>query len=306
MSLYHKYRPKTLNQIYGNEQTLNALRALLLKEDMPQAFLFHGPRGCGKTTMGRIVAMDVDVIDSDYREVDSADFRGVDTIREIRKNMGLLPMNGGAHRAWLLDECHKMTGDAQSALLKALEDTPPHVIFILCTTDPQKLLPTIRDRCAQFPVSPLSENQMLKLLREVVKAEGDVLTRDIYQQITQDSFCHPRAALQILEQVLAVTGDDRLAVAKRTAEIQSQSIELCRALIKGDSWNRVSKILQGLREEEPESIRRHVLSYCETVMLKSRDGGKRAALITSEFIEPFYNTGWPGLTYACFSIVEGN
>jgi len=302
MSLHLKYRPQEFDEVYGNKDTVSALQGTLKKEDRPHSYLIHGPTGCGKTTLGRIIAKEVQCKGSDYREVDSADFRGIDTIREIRKQSQFRPLEGKC-RVWLIDECHQLSKDAQNALLKALEDTPKHVYFILCTTDPQKLIPTIRGRCSQFQVNPLSDNEMKKLLRYVAKQEEESLQKPVYEQIIQDSQGRPREALQILAQVLNVESDKRLEVAKKSAELQSQTIELCRALLQGAGWKKVANILSGLKEEEPESIRRAVLGYCNSVLLKEEN--PQAGAIMEEMIEPFYNTGFPGLTFACFSIVCG-
>ena len=251
MSLYLKYRPESFDDIIGNEDTIQVLRNQLArdsKQPISRSLLFHGPTGCGKTTLGRIVAQELGAVGNDLREIDSADFRGIDTIRDIRRQSTYKPLEGPC-RVWILDECHKMTGDAQTALLKALEDTPSHVYYILCTTEPQKLLPTIRGRCAQYQVQPLSEKDMKKLLRRVVKAEGESLSKEIYDQIIQDSLGHPRNALQVLSQVLSVEENKRMEMAKRTAETQSKTIELCRALVSGDPWKKVSGILKGLKDE---------------------------------------------------------
>jgi DNA polymerase III subunit gamma/tau len=302
-SLYLKYRPTSLGEIIGNEAVISAVANMLKdKKKCPHAFLLTGGTGCGKTTLGRIIAKELGVSDSDFREVDSADFRGIDTVREIRKNSQYKPLEGSC-RVWLIDECHKMTGDAQSAFLKALEDTPPHVYFILCTTDPQKLLPTIRGRCTTFSMEPLSDRLMMGLLRQVTKAENENLSKQIYEQIIQDSQGHPRNALQVLDQVLRVPVEKRMETAQRTAEEQSQVIELCRALVKNESWSKIKVILNGLKGQDPESIRRMVLGYCQAILLKAEN--QRAGLIMEEFIEPFYNTGFPGLVFACFSINQG-
>jgi DNA polymerase-3 subunit gamma/tau len=301
MNLHLKYRPNNFEQVYGNDAVIATLKNIIGKEDKPHSYLFHGDTGCGKTTLGRIIANELGCKGSDLREVDSADFRGIDTIRGIRKQSQYRPLESPC-KVWILDECHKMSNDAQNALLKALEDTPKHVYYILCTTDPDKLLKTIRGRCSSFQVSPLLENEMKKLLRHVVKSENDKLDKKTYEQIIQDSQGRPREALQILAQVLCVEPENRLEVAKQQAEKQSQTIELCRALLSGvGGWKKVSNILNGLKTQDPESIRRAVLGYCSSVLLKEENN--QAAIIMEEFNEPFYNNGFPGLVFACYSIV---
>lgn len=302
MSLYHRYRPTTFDEVTGNEDLIASLKGTLLQEDPPHAILFSGPTGCGKTTLSRIVASELGCKGSDFQELDSASYRGIDDIREIRKQSMYMPVEGKC-RVWLLDECHKLSNDAMNALLKALEDTPPHVFYILATTDPQKLLPTIRGRCAKFNVSLLNENQLYRLLRKVCRSEEVSIEKEILEQIAQDSEGHPRNALQILEQVMSVDPEKRLAVAKKTAEKQSQTIELCRALIGGAPWKKVAGILSGLKDEDPESIRRAILGYCNSILLKGEDA--QAGKVMEQMLEPLYNTGWPGLTFACYAIVCG-
>jgi len=306
MSLYLKYRPSTLDEVKGNKEIVDVLKSMLDKSkraECPHSFLLTGMSGCGKTTIGRIIGSMLNCVGSDFKEIDSGDFRGIDSVRDIRRGANYLPQEGDC-LIFLIDECHKMTNDAQSALLKILEDTPDHVYFILCTTDPQKLLPTIKGRCSSFEVHPLNETQMYGLLRKVVKFEGKEIDKIVYDQIIQDSLGQSRNALQILEQVLHVPVEQQLEIAKKSAEKQSQVIELCRVLTKPNvDWKEVRSILSGLKEskeEDAEGVRRAVLGYCQAILLKQNNDTVAGTL--EAFIDPFYNTGFPGLVYACYRV----
>jgi DNA polymerase-3 subunit gamma/tau len=196
-----------------------------------------------------------------------------------------------------------MTGDAQNAFLKILEDTPSHIYFILCTTDPQSLLPTIKGRCSQFQVSVLTDAQMGKLLQKVTKAEKDKITDELVEIITRDSLGHPRNALQILEQVLNTPEEKREKIAKQSAIEQTESIALCRALLSNKGWKSVNTILQGLKGQDAEGIRRVVLGYATSVLLKADN--EKAAHILECFQEPTYNMGFPGLVLSCYQSCKG-
>ena len=299
MSLYIDHRPTSFDQVAGNEKLVEQFRALLAKDDPPHAYLLMGPSGCGKTTIGRIVSRELGVSDDDFVEVDSADFRGIDTIRDMRRNALYRAMRG-ERRMWLLDECHKLSNDAQNALLKGLEDPPAHAYFVLCTTDPDKLLPTIRGRCVAFQVQRLTEREMVRLLHKVSSAEGARVDRQVLAAIADRADGHSRDALQILEKVLAVQADDRMGVVEDSETLKSTTTRLVQALLGQRGWRAVAEEIKKIGDDDLEQVRRGVLGYC-TRVLTGGDNDK-AGEILEEFAEPFFNSGLAGLVLACYRV----
>lgn len=299
MNLYNKYRPSEFSEIVGNKETIQSIQNLLDKKEKPHSYLLVGETGCGKTTLGKIIAKYLGASENDFNEINSADFRGIDSIREIRQKCRYRPF--GDCQIWLLDECHKLSNDAQNALLKLLESPPSYVYFILATTDPQKLIPTIKGRCIQYTMSNLNETQMSRLLKKITKKEKEKLSEAIYEKIIDYSNGHPRNAINLLEKVLNTEEENRLKIIKEIDGEQGEIIELCKLLSKPNtSWNIISKNLKLLKELEPESIRRAILGYFTTYLLNRDD--QRIGFIVEQFLEPFYNTGFSGVVYACYSI----
>ena len=303
MSLYNKYRPSELSEFFGNESVVSKVESVLsrTKQEIPHVWLFSGPPGTGKTSLARVVAKRLGCSELDLQEIDIGDLRGIDSVRDIKRQMGLAPLQGTC-RVWILDEIHRATGDALSAMLKMLEDTPPHVYFMLATTDPQKLLKAILSRCMEFQVGPLQEEQLVRLLRTVVRKEGKQVPLDILKSIALNSLGHPRNALVLLDSVIDLPAEQRQKAIEQEAVKQNQVIDLCRILIKGAKWKEISKVLSGLKGEEPEGVRRAVLGYCASVLLN--EDSPRAFLVMDAFKQPTYDIGWPGVVLAAYEAVQ--
>ena len=302
MSLYLKHRPTKLDDIVGNKEVTEPLAKLLKQKEVPHAFLLTGTSGCGKTTIGRIIAKEVGSKGFDIKEIDSADFRGIDTVRKIRNDSQFSPTESKA-LVWIMDEVHQLTSAAQNALLKILEDTPKHVYFVLCTTEEQKIIKPIKGRCQVFNVNPLDDNEMISLLKDVAKKEGEKIDTKILKIIAKSAFWQPRNALQILEQVIAVPKKNRAKIASKIVSLENLSIDLARLLIKrGTGWKEVREVLKGLKTQEPETIRRTVLGYCTAVLLNKDD--ERIGLVMEHFIDPFYDSAFNGVVYASYSVIK--
>ena len=297
MNLYNKYRPQSLQQIKGNFSLIQALTSKCQhKKDIPHVILLTGPKGCGKTTIGRIVAKEAGIIGKDLNEVNCADDTGIDPIRVINKQSHLSALSGDV-RGWILDEVHRLTPQAQSALLKPLEDTPDHVYFFLCTTEPNKLLDTILSRCMRFDVEKLTEQQITMLLMRICKSEEKKVPKSVLEQIATDSLGHARDALVILEKIIDLPPDDMSIAAKKIATNQNTIIELCHALTKQQPWHSITKIINGI-EEPPERVRHAVMQYCDSILSKKDD--PLAYIILDCFDQrPFYS-GRPALRRACY------
>jgi DNA polymerase III gamma/tau subunit len=302
------YRPRTFDEMVGNEDILRELENLLEKIKSgtgPHSFLFTGPSGCGKTTLARILANELGCVGNDLKEIDAADVRGIDAVREIIHQMKFRPLSSPC-RVWIIDECHRITGDGQSALLKALEDTPKHVYFMLCTTDPEKLLDTIRGRCTRFQVQELTISQLVGLMEDISSAEETKVPKEVLKILAENSFGSPRKALIGLDKVIGLPEEQMVKVAKEYEAMASQIIDLCRAMMDKKSWGTIAGIIEKL-EDEPEKTRYAVLRYMEKVMLgckgKDADSEKklnRAFLVADAFRTSFFSNGRPALTLACF------
>jgi len=308
MELYKKYRPDSLNKIIGNEETVNSLKQLIKKDDLPHAILITGKSGCGKTTIGRIIKNELKVDDWDYKELDTAIYRGIDTVREVRQQMASRPIKS-KYKIFLIDECHMVgrggdsaKNEAQNAFLKSLEDTPKHVYFILCTTNPEMLLKTIKGRCTEFKMNTLDTKEMMLLLKKVSKKEKKSIPVKVIKQIVKSADGHPRNALQLLGKVIHLDDEEEmLELAKSESnEEQAQVNELCQAMLNGNNWSKVSKILKGLKHIEPETLRRNIIGYANAVLLNGNEG---ASLILGWFIyKNTYDCGFALITQFCNNI----
>ena len=283
MSLYQTVRPKSLDGIVGQPEAVTILRRALAAEDRPHTYLLHGPSGCGKTTAARIMALELGCEAEaegsvDYNEVNASDNRGIDDMRRLIRDARFPPIGGG-NRVVVIDEVHQATRDAANCLLKPLEDYPPYQYYILCTTEPQKLLQTIRTRCTQVPFKLLSEDDVFDLLVATVKAHGLADPGDaVLDAVSRKAAGCPRSALTMLEQCLGLSEASALTAVSNYRTHERQSIDLCRLLIRGATWADIAMAYGGMEEKEPETVRRMLLGYLKSCLLKARKPAEAARI----------------------------
>ena len=202
-----KWRPKSFDQIVGQSHITQTLNNAISINRLAQAFLFSGPRGVGKTTTARVLASRINGIDSheaclDIIELDGASNRGIDEIREIRESVKF-PPSSVKYKVYIIDEAHMLTEQAFNALLKTLEEPPRHVIFILATTDPQKMPQTILSRTQRYDFMRISSEIIVDRLHYILKKENIDFEENAIELISQKSDGSMRDALSMLDQIIA-------------------------------------------------------------------------------------------------------
>lgn len=227
IALTRKYRPQTFDEVVGQEHVTTTLRNAIAQGRISHAYLFAGSRGVGKTTTARILAKALNCeigptpspcgkcsscqeiansISIDVYEIDGASNRGIDEVRSLRENVKYAPSRG-KYKIYIIDEVHMLTTEAFNALLKTLEEPPPHVVFILATTQPNRIVPTILSRCQRFDFRRLSEKDILARIDLITRSEGINIERDASLLIARRANGSTRDAESILDQLASYSGD---------------------------------------------------------------------------------------------------
>jgi len=314
--LYQLVRPTELKDIVGNSATIGALNKMLRKSsgDRPHAILLKGPTGCGKTTIARILAKEFGSTSDSTIELNAANTRGIDTIRELASTSSFRGL-GGTTKTYILDESHQLSRDAQEALLKLLEDTPSHCYFILCTTNPENIIQTIRNRCTEYEVSLLTDKEIEEVLKRACDSQKLFVHQDIAEAITLTCEGSPRAALVSLEQVSNVTNvEEALEVVARGTEKDINLLELLKLLVMGpeqrqSKWKLIIEKFSNI-DEDPEKVRRSILTFLFNRLKKQNkiEDAQDIAHLMKIFSQSVYYGGKPQMAalivQACLGMRE--
>ena len=268
-ALYQKYRSQTFDELVGQQYVVRSIKNAVQEGKVGHAYLFCGPRGTGKTSMARLLARAVNCEDKEHApcgkcenclaaiegthpdiiEINAANETHVEDVRDLIERARLSPMMG-QHKVYIVDEVHQLSSSAASALLKTLEEPPEHVIFILATTDPQKLLPTIISRCQRFDFSKIKNEDIKNHLLDVANKEGVTLEEEAAEKLAILADGGMRDSLSILEQAIAYT----------SGNITNDAINEIYGLA---SVSEKIKFLKALHEKDIQYVLEHIEMFAE-------------------------------------------
>jgi DNA polymerase-3 subunit gamma/tau len=305
-ALYRKYRPQSFEEVVGQDAVVRTLANAIATDAVRQAYLFAGPRGTGKTSMARILAKCLNCAQGpttspdgtchacvaiaagtslDVIEMDAASQRGIDDIREIRDRVVLQPVEG-RYKVYILDEAHQLTDAAWNALLKLIEEPPPHLVFVFCTTDLSKVLPTVRSRCQTFVFQRPRLRDLVGKLRLIADAEGIEVPDQALALVARGARGAYRDAESTLDQLASSTGNQVTvqAVLELLGTVEEEALfRLCDLVIDRDTAGALTYVEE--LSERGHDLGRLVLDLIEhlrQLMLAQHLGEVQAGAATSE------------------------
>lgn len=258
-TLYRAYRPADFSEVRGQGQVTDVLEKAIKNKKFAHAYLFCGTRGTGKTSVARILARQLGVSDRDLYEIDAASNRGIDDIRELREGVHALPFES-PYKFYIIDEAHMLTKEAWNAFLKTLEEPPAHCVFVMATTERDKVPDTIQSRCEVYTFKQPTREMLAEHLSDVAKKEGYALERsaaELVALLAEGSF---RDALSILQKVLAMADGKKVNIADVEAVSGAPRGEMVRTMLSAITKKDAASALQALAALVAENIDVRILA----------------------------------------------
>ncbi|MES2014703.1 MAG: DNA polymerase III subunit gamma/tau [Patescibacteria group bacterium] len=247
LSLYRKYRPSTFKDVLGQDHVVKVLQGALKENHPAHAYLFIGSRGTGKTSIARILAKELGASERDIYEMDAASNTGVDNVRQLREEASVMPFES-KRKVYIIDEVHMLSKGAFNAFLKLLEEPPEHVVFILATTELEKVPETIQSRCQVFTFKKPSQKVLVEMVTRVAKAEGFTLepaAAELIALLADGSF---RDAHGTLQKILASSSDKKVSIAEAVLVTGAPRLELVEKVITDLSEGKADGALKAVGE----------------------------------------------------------
>jgi DNA polymerase-3 subunit gamma/tau len=246
-SLYQKYRPSSFRDVLGQDHIVKVLSGALKEGNAAHAYLFVGSRGTGKTSVARILARELGASDRDTYEIDAASNTGVDNIRQLREEASVMPFDS-KKKVYIVDEVHMLSKGAFNAFLKLLEEPPSHVVFILATTELEKVPETIQSRCQMFTFKKPTQKVLMEMVTRVAKAEGFTLepaSAELIALLADGSF---RDAHGILQKILSSSSDKKVSVEEVVSVTGAPKLELVHRVMQGFAKGDANDALKAVGE----------------------------------------------------------
>ena len=258
-TLYREYRPQSFAEVRGQEQVTDTLEKAIKNGKIAHAYLFAGSRGTGKTSVARILAKALGTSDKDLYEIDAASNTGVDNVRELREGVQTTPFDS-QYKFYIIDEAHMLSRQAWNALLKTIEEPPPHAVFVFATTERDKVPETIQSRCEIYTFKQPTREIAAQLVTDIAKKEGYALERSAAELIALFAEGSFRDALSILQKVLAVSTDKKIDLAEVEAVSGAPRGELVRTLLSGIAKKDAAAALGAIREAVEQNLDARILA----------------------------------------------